>query len=130
MPFLYFGLASSFTAEVKALWFGMHLCKNQRFAHIHIQLDSKMLVDIRSNDTGFPWTVTRDIQELKSFHFNSVSHCYREANRITDGLANLGVSFHCHNVFFNFRDLPKDILGEFRMDKLGIFSLRRTSFFL
>ena len=28
-----------------------------------------------------------------------VSHCYREANQVTDALANIGVDLNCHFVF-------------------------------
>lgn len=83
------------------------MCKDQGLNQIHVQLDSKMLVDILKKDIGFSWMVTKDIQELKTFYFYYLSHCYRLANRVGNNHANLSISFQCNKFFTTVVIFPK-----------------------
>lgn len=103
----YFGRPSSFTVEVEVPLFGVGLCKDSGIGNVHVQLDPKVLVDILCKNTDFPWLVSRDIKELKSFHFNSIGYCFKEANRVADSFTNLGCSLNCNKIFSNCFDLGK-----------------------
>ena len=56
-----------------------------------------------------------------------VSHCYREANRVADRLANVGVTRQIQSIitYENFDELPALARGEIRCDRIGIPSIRR-----
>ena len=56
-----------------------------------------------------------------------VSHYYREANRVADILANVGVSHPQQGcvIYDNISVLPRLARGEVRLDKLSMTSVRR-----
>nr|XP_027120587.1 uncharacterized protein LOC113737577 [Coffea arabica] len=54
-----------------------------------------------------PWRLQRDLDELMMFkqYFNSITHCYREANAPADRLANFGADSSAGHVFNTFSEL-------------------------
>ena len=58
-----------------------------------------------------------------------VSHCFREANRVADILANVGIYHQQHAciVYEHINSFPKLARGESRLDRLGMSAIRRTA---
>ena len=54
-------------------------------------------------------------------------HYYREAKRVADRLANVGVSDRNHNVsvYVQFSEIPRLARGEIHIDRFGMPSIRR-----
>ena len=52
--------------------------------------------------------------------FQTISHCYREANSPSNRLANYGGDSYAGQVFNGFSDLPQFVKGDIKMDKLEI----------
>lgn len=105
---------------MKALLYGARLCAQHGWANTRVQLDSKLLVDMLKSGTNYAWSVSLEIEELKATNFWSISHCYREANRVVELLANVGCQSHISHVYWNSNKLPKLVFSEFKMDRLGM----------
>ena len=56
-----------------------------------------------------------------------IMHCYREANRVADRLANVGVAgpYWTISIYNDFHDMPSLALGEIRLDRIGVPSIRK-----
>ncbi|XP_027169553.1 uncharacterized protein LOC113769290 [Coffea eugenioides] len=123
----FFGLLTSLHAELKAILFGVRLCVARGLQDLHVESDSLVLVQILQGTHGCPWRLQREVDELLSFkhHFHEITHCYREANKPVDYLANLGANSEQEDVFDDFRSLPATVRGEIIMDTLGFPNFRR-----
>lgn len=62
----YVGILTSVQAEVKTFLFGAQLCRQHWYSSIHVQLDLMIPVDILRNEIDYPWSVSLEIEELKS----------------------------------------------------------------
>lgn len=108
--------------EVKVLLHGVRLCAQYGCVNIHVQMDSRTLVDVLIAGTSYPWSVSLEIEELKATKFESISYCYRVANRIFDIL--VGCESQANKVYFNYFDLPWLVFDAFKIDRIGMPSLR------
>nr|XP_027124272.1 uncharacterized protein LOC113740964 [Coffea arabica] len=124
-----FGMTSSIRAEVLALGTGLRLCQQMGYAKVNIQVDSKVLVGILHRELDCPWMVRREVNQIWGMGVESeqVTHCYREANRVADCLANVGVVAGGLGVtvYDQFSAMPGLVRGEVRLDRAGIPSVRR-----
>ena len=108
---------------------GLSLCAQRNFLYqLVVESDSLVLIQILRNVYQCPWTISYDIEQCRKFSQGSMQfkHCYREANKVADVLANVGcalVESVC--IYEHFRDLPSVVRGEYRLDKLSYPSIRR-----
>ena len=103
---------------------------NQKgFTNVSIQVDSLVLVGILQRRLQCPWMIRREVKQIwdmveDATHF---AHCYKEANKVADRLANEGASTSNHDIsiYNHFSAIPRLARGEIRVDRLGIPSIRR-----
>ena len=108
---------------------GLRMCVEQGFVNVDLQSDSQVLVGIIQRRFRCPWQIRTEIEQIWDLTAAvvSVCHCYREANRVADILANVGVS-HPQQACIMYDStsiIPKLAKGEIRLDKLGMSSVRR-----
>ena len=62
---------------------------------MHIEADSLVLVKMIQGYYSCPWRLQSNLEELLKYkhHFRVITHCYREANKPADRLANTCVEF-------------------------------------
>ncbi|KAF3639165.1 hypothetical protein FXO38_22816 [Capsicum annuum] len=106
-------------AEATTLKIGLEICRDKGISHIDIESDSMLLVKWIQNSASIPWNVFSEIMEIRnmmnSFEDSIIWHCYREANKVADCLANFGVQGSGY---------PGNAKGEYNMDRLGFPSFR------
>ena len=107
----YFGEISSLRVEALALAMGFRLCFQKGFTDVSIQVDSLVLVGILQRRLQCPWVIRREVDQIWGMITDVArfSHCYREANRVADSLANVGASSHNRNVtiYDEFNAIPR-----------------------
>ena len=90
------GRTTSFLAELWALRDGLHLCLSKNHLDVEVELDAKIIVDAlnATQQSDQPVSPLMDDFRLLATRFNHIQfkHCYREANKCTDGLARKGVT--------------------------------------
>lgn len=86
------GLHSSMIAEASALLKGLHIVVSLGIENLHIEGDSKSIIDAINCDRLLEWNtkdILLDIRVLVSkLKLNVASHIYREGNQVADTLAN------------------------------------------
>ena len=87
---------SSMKAELLALLKGLRLAWEGRFSRLEVNMDSQVVVNLIQGPCMINQAFHFVIKECQDLLFNrpweaSFKHCYREANRVADYLANLGV---------------------------------------
>ena len=109
----FFGYLTSLHAELKAMAFGVQLCVERGFQDLHIEADSLVLVQILQGKRGCPWRLQREMNDLLRYKrcFRAITHCYREANKPVDCLANLGANTEEDTIFGSHRELPDRVRG-------------------
>ncbi|XP_027170444.1 uncharacterized protein LOC113770234 [Coffea eugenioides] len=124
----FFGELTSLQAELKALLHGIRLALDRGYRELHIESDSLVLVQIVRGTVRCPWQLQSGLQELMEArrYIREISHCFREANRPADRLANVGVDFGINSTYGSFSDLPRLVRGDITLDRLGVPSLRRS----
>nr|XP_027109379.1 uncharacterized protein LOC113729259 [Coffea arabica] len=108
---------------------GVQVCLEKGLLPTVVQSDSMLLVDILQRRCLCPWSVRREVEQI--WHLvdgTRFEHCYREANKVADILANVGVSHpqELVRVYCTERTLPSVARGECRMNRLGVPSVRRV----
>ena len=123
-----FGETTSLHAELKALLFGVRLAISRGYVNLHIESDSLGLVQIIQGTVQCAWRLRRDLQDLLEDRrcFREVSHCFREANKPADRLANIGVDSSSSSTYESFCDLPALVRGDLTLDRVGLPSFRRV----
>ncbi|XP_071933175.1 uncharacterized protein [Coffea arabica] len=123
----FLGHCTSIQAEVKALLFGVNLCISCGYVRVQLEVDSLVLVQVLQRATRYPWSIDTEIRSLLqlSSHFVSISHCFRESNKVADGLSNIGCEEGCTRTYHQFSELPTQSRGAFRLDRIGLPSLRK-----
>ena len=58
--------------------------------------------------------------------FREISHCFREANRPADRLANVCVDAGFNSTYVSFSELPCLVRGDVNLDRLGVPNIRRS----
>ncbi|XP_071940080.1 uncharacterized protein [Coffea arabica] len=115
-------------AELKALMFGVRLAFASGYSNLHLESDSLVLVQIIQGKARCPWRLQGDLQDLLkvSGFVRKVSHCFREANKLADRLANVGADSGQTLTYHSLSDLPSLVRGDVSLDQLGVPSLRRV----
>ena len=124
----FLGVNTSLRVEVLALLTGLRLCVQKGFTQVRAQSDSLVLVGILQQWFQCPWHIRKEVTQIWQIvdDLGLFSHCFREANKVTDILANEGF-LHSHDpvkVYDQSHNLPQLAGGEVRIDKLGFPSLR------
>ncbi|MQM17743.1 hypothetical protein Taro_050720 [Colocasia esculenta] len=125
---IYQGVCSSLEAEALALRNGIILCYEKGISDFLIESDSLVLVQMMKGNYSIPWRlsiITQDIlYRCQNIHV-SLSHIYREANQVADILAGFGCSItNSCCVWSSWADLPPSVKGPYRLDKMGLPSIR------
>ena len=90
----FFGESSSLHAEVPAMLIGLQICVKKGFVNVGFQSDSQVLIGVLQRRLRCPWQIRHDIEQIWGMVEEAAqfSHCFREANRVADILANVGVA--------------------------------------
>lgn len=128
--FAYFlGINSSVHAETKAIYLGLKLAQELNILSIWLESDSELLVKILNGHSAPPWSISYLVDEIltliKLFNVCLISHIYREGNSPADCFANWGIIHKSTRRFFQVADLPPNIKGALKIDKVGWPNLRR-----
>ena len=107
------GTATSFLAELWALWDGLRLCLQIQAQAVCIELDAKAVVDalgFQSCTNTVIYSIMEDCRHLVTqIPQTRVRHVYREADRYVDSLAKIGTGLQ--NDFAIFSSPPVDLLS-------------------
>ncbi|XP_071922581.1 uncharacterized protein [Coffea arabica] len=116
----FFGSLTSLHAELKAMAFGVQLCVTHGLHDLHIEADSLVLVEILQGKLGCPWRLQWELEGLLRYkrHFREITHCYREANKPANFLANLGADTELETIYGSHSELPVRVRGEIQMEQL------------
>ncbi|XP_071909753.1 uncharacterized protein [Coffea arabica] len=87
----FFRRRSSLHAGALALLTGLRLCVGKGFVNVAIQSDSQVLVRILQRRFQCLWQIRNEVEQIWELVEDvvRVSHCFREANRVVDILANV-----------------------------------------
>jgi len=90
------GKCSAIKAEIRAVFRGLTVAREQSVQKLWLQVDSKMVVSMLTNHTkGHPEysNLLHHCQKLLNWSGweVKVSHCFREPNQVADKLANMGI---------------------------------------
>ncbi|XP_071909825.1 uncharacterized protein [Coffea arabica] len=124
----FFGQTSSLHAEALALLTGLRICGQKGVTDVSIQLDSQVLVGILQHRLQCSWHVRGEVRQIWSLvrDPSRFSHCFREANKVADALANVGVA-HPHQdvqLYEHWSDWPRLARGGVSLDSMGVPSFR------
>ena len=124
----FFGATSSLHAETLALLTGLRICVQKGVIDVSIQLDSLVLVGILQRRLQCPWHICGEVWQIWNLvrDPSRFSHCFREANKVADALANVGVA-HPHQavqLYEHWSDWPRLARGGVSLDSMGFPSLR------
>lgn len=88
------GLNGVLQAEGLALFAGFQATILASHKRIHIEGDSKLLINCIKGNCATPWRAKTIVENiitlLHKFDFVKINHVYRDANSVADALANLG----------------------------------------
>lgn len=116
------GLNGVLQAEGLALFSGLQAAILAGHKRIHIEGDSKLLIDCIKGTCATSWrakTIVENIVTLlQKFDFMKINHVYREANSVADALANLGHEEEDSRIWFN--KLPPRASSALTFDQLGL----------
>ena len=121
------GSCSSIQAEARALLFGVQLCIARGHVRVHVEVDSLVLIHIVQQIVQCPWSFDMEVRSLLQLlpHVVSITHCFREANQVADILSNVGCDEGYDRTYHHLSELPTHARGAFRLDRLGLPSLRK-----
>lgn len=86
---------------------------------LHIEADSLVLVGMVEGRFDCPWRLRENFEELLRYkhHFQVITHCFREAIKPADRLANFGADSPSDSFFDNVAMLPRMARGDIRLEK-------------
>ncbi|XP_071939931.1 uncharacterized protein [Coffea arabica] len=124
----YLGVNTSLRADALALLPGLRLCVQKGYTQVRVQSDSLVLVGILQWRFQCSWHIRREVTQIWLIADDPglFSHSFREAKKVADILANVGI-LHPHDpvkVYDQSDIFPQLARGEVRMQKLGFPSLR------
>ncbi|KAL6569244.1 hypothetical protein OROMI_013758 [Orobanche minor] len=120
-----FQASSSFDAEIQALAVGLILAA-QRSRYVWIELDAAAVVTLLTSGHRGSWQVRHTLMRIRHIFRDiqfRVTHIYREGNRPTDYLSELGMSSLGIQTY-TYDTAPPFLLSLIRMDQLGYPSFR------
>ena len=95
---------------------------------VQVQSDSLVLIGILQRRFQCPWQIRKEVFQIWQLAEGpeQFSHCFREANKVVDILANEGLlqPLDPIRVYDQPSRLPQLARGAVRLDKLGLPSLR------
>ena len=100
------GCCTSTKAKLKAVLRGLKLARTLGFTKLWVNLDSSCVVGFIRGAFNLPiehWNLIKQCRELiadSSWEVH-ISHCFREANRVADKLANIGVGLDTQCMFYD-----------------------------
>lgn len=121
--FSYFGIRTSFMAELRALVTGLRLCLALGCRPGIVEMDSKIIVELLTNRSHPPWTAHPWWREAISISDRlqvRFIHTYREGNCFADSLANHGVIMEQNRLILQENELPRAARGFLRLDRIGL----------
>ena len=133
-PFIFafagcFGYGTSLQAEAKALLLGLQLCVQRTMVRqLVVESDSRLLIQILTNNSQCPWSISGEVEQCFTLSKGSIQfkHCYRQANKVADILANVRCTLSDSICLYeHLSSLPGIAMGEYRLDKLAYPSIRR-----
>ncbi|CAN4089322.1 unnamed protein product [Withania somnifera] len=106
--------------------FGIKWCINNGHNMIIGETDSLPITKCIRREWKLPrriLNIISEIQELVEEHGLEINHCFREANKTADKLANLSHSYESIHVFNSYAGLPNQVKGLVNMNLWGIHSI-------
>lgn len=106
--------------EAATMLFGLKWCVNKNLMMTQVETDLLLLTKCIIGEWKIPWNINSYIKETQSLievHGFTISHCYRETNKLEDKLASLSHRFNGNQVSnyrFEILDLVKGLIN---MDK-------------
>ena len=88
-------MCTAMKAEIKAIWRGLRIAKDLDIKRLCIQVDSFNLVGLLNGEFHSSAEHSLIVAQCRSLFTQEgwevrISHCYREANKVADALANIG----------------------------------------
>lgn len=84
----YLGTSSILEAELKGVWMGLSLCKENDWNIVCLESDSKIALHlIQSDNTIFNWKVCSLVEKIKKLSMEiqvTAQHLFREGNKAAD----------------------------------------------
>lgn len=123
----FYGNTTNMVAESRALHQGVKWLHSHQFFGAIVEVNSKVLVDCLSGRAKPPWRCwyficsILQLQQDMSFQFQ---HCFREAIKVADALANWGCDQALDFEFLDIRSLPSHIPGSALLDIQDVPSIR------
>ncbi|KAI3446364.1 hypothetical protein Pfo_003029 [Paulownia fortunei] len=117
----FIGPASSIFSELYALNRGLQLALIRGITHLWIEIDALAVIHILRSSALGHWRLQQLLVNIKNVlhHMTtSITHIYREGNRVADFLANAACDTTSSKTF-TAKDLYGHILRFIRMDQLG-----------
>jgi len=94
------------------IYIGIYMARRQGIAHLQVESDSKVLVDMiigKCNINGNVPTLIRRIRDLKNMSWQvQINHIWREANRLVDWVANFSLSLDSFDLHV-IETLPREL---------------------
>ncbi|CAI9756944.1 unnamed protein product [Fraxinus pennsylvanica] len=118
-----YGHGSNNEVELRAVIFGVELCKEMVFQGVEIECDSAVVVNWFTHNLckiWYLWDYWDELLNLLSGISFTISHQYREDNRAADLLAN-GLMMR----YMHLDQIPKLLRGIIHMNKLGFPNIRQ-----
>ncbi|KAI3473655.1 hypothetical protein Pfo_031429 [Paulownia fortunei] len=118
--------ASSIFSELYTLNRGLQLALIRGITHLWIEIDALVVIHILRSSTLGHWRLQQllvDIKNVLHHMTTSITHIYREGNRVVDFLANVACDTTSSRTF-TAHELLGHILGFIRLDQLGTPSFR------
>ncbi|XP_031122605.1 uncharacterized protein LOC116025505 [Ipomoea triloba] len=120
--------SSAQEAEVLALHFALTWCASAAKFPTFVEVDSSNLVSyVQSDLLNIPWKIKNAISQIRNLLLSwsaSLSHIYREANKVADALALFGISRSYPSIYFDFFTLPAQVQDVFLYDFRGFTTSR------
>jgi len=79
-----------------ALLYGLKWCANRGFSNVWVETDSMLLTRCIKREWNPPWKINGMVQDARKLieeHGYHISHCFREANKPAEKIANLSHGF-------------------------------------
>ncbi|KAH0651179.1 hypothetical protein KY285_031292 [Solanum tuberosum] len=114
---------------MEAVIYGLRWCVQQGFQHVILEVDSELLSKWVSHQMKPPWDLHNFNQWLveitRVFHSFTCIHAYRKVNFTADVLSKHSHTLTSPGHYTATRQLPHDVKGYYKLDKIGLASLRR-----
>ena len=111
------GNCSAMKSEIKAILRGLWIAKDKDIKRVWVQVDSSTLVGLLKDDSTYCAEHASIIRQCRDLIHQEgwevrISHCYREANKVADALANMGCNFTSGVAIYDFPlpEIREDLL--------------------